>query len=642
MSLSIIRNLLFLIAIKVLVEGVTTQEENNHTTCNILYDPDCESEKVEEGQDIGPAVDGLVGDQRASSEGADTRNVVTCPDWFIPKRTDNGSTVCECGSNIGGIVRCDNTSQTVKVLEGYCMTYSNDNTSLVVGQCLYAGKLRFLNYSGKRYIANALLCNYFHHDGQLCGKCIDGFAPPVYSYDIGCVNCTDYGSNWAKYIGISFLPLTALFLVVVIFRISATSGLLDVFVLVSQLASAPTQQRMKNVLGINNSLWYNAGMSFHDIWNLDFFRPLYTPFCLHPKMTTLQVLALDYVIAVYPLFLVITTYLLVEMHDHDFRIVVSLWKPFHACFAHFRRKWDIKGSLINVFATFLLLSYVKFLSTSFALLTPIQVYNIHGKALSELYLYYDGTVEFFGKEHLPFAILALVTLLVFNILPLLLLLLYPYRCFHRCLNKYNIRCQVLHVFMDAFQGCYKDGSNGTRDCRLFAALYLMIRIAALIVYVFVSTRFTQFPVTMLVVVFVFLIAIFHPYKSPFHNAATIFLMFVLLSVCISMLAIELAYFEAVRSEHVSHVFLDILLPIPVLYFFVIVFYKLFAHKNFIQKVYRKICVLIRCNCEEANNDFNGSLPWPDRMINAEQYAPLLGPVGESRDDIVEENDRPDY
>ena len=186
-------------------------------------------------------------------------------------------------------------------------------------------------------------------------------------------------------------------------------------------------------------------------------------------MTTLQTLALDYAIAVYSLFL---TYFLVELHDNNFRILVWLWKPFHACFVRFRKEWNIRSSIINAFATFLLLSYVKFLFVSFELLIPVRVFNIHGKPMSTLYLYFDGTVEYFGQEHLPFAILAVVVLVVFSIFPLLILILYPCQCFQRFLNYYHLQCQVLHTLMDALQGSYKDGSNGTRDCRWFAALYL--------------------------------------------------------------------------------------------------------------------------------------------------------------------------
>ena len=46
------------------------------------------------------------------------------------------------------------------------------------------------------------------------------------------------------------------------------------------------------------------------IWNLDFFRLLCKPFCLHPNLSIIQVMCLDYAIAVYPLLLIILTYML--------------------------------------------------------------------------------------------------------------------------------------------------------------------------------------------------------------------------------------------------------------------------------------------------------------------------------------------
>ena len=51
--------------------------------------------------------------------------------------------------------------------------------------------------------------------------------------------------------------------------------------------------------------------SVYSIWNLDFLRLVYTPVFLQPHTNTLQVLALDYVIAVYPPLLIALSYLLV-------------------------------------------------------------------------------------------------------------------------------------------------------------------------------------------------------------------------------------------------------------------------------------------------------------------------------------------
>ena len=76
----------------------------------------------------------------------------------------------------------------------------------------------------------------------------------------------------------------------------------------------------------NGGVYYSIFLSFFAVWNLDFFRPLYSPFCIHPDMITLQVLALDYLVAVYPLFLIFITYTAVLLHDR-YSIVVKIWRP---------------------------------------------------------------------------------------------------------------------------------------------------------------------------------------------------------------------------------------------------------------------------------------------------------------------------
>ena len=553
------------------------------------------------------------------------RNTTSCGNWLLPKQDDSGNVICECGSELDGVIRCNSAIQQVNILKEYCMTYSSNGTFLVVGRCMYSHHLK--QYKNNRnYVFYTLplnvfrVCDSFHRNGQMCGKCMNGFAPPVYSYGPGCVNCTEYSRNWAKYVSISFLPPTVLFLFVVTFCVSVTSSPLNAFVFVSQMTTAPPALRM----GSNMDIWGQLGISFYSVWNLDFFRTLYSPFCLHPKMTALQTLALDYAIAVYPLLLIVITYVLVEMHDHDFWIIVRLWKPFHACFVHLRREWNIRGSLINAFATFLLLSYVKFLYTSFDLLFPISVFDIHGKPLSKMFLYYDGTLEYFGQEHLPFAILVLVVFVIFNIFPLLLLLLYPCQCFQRCLNHYGIQCQVLHVFMDTFQGSYKDGSNGTRDCRWFAALYLILRIVPLFIFILVGpSKFVLYPLVLLIIVAVFLTAVFHPHKSPFHNAADIFLLLVLMSVGISILALEVAVYRNYHTKHATHTLTAILSSVPALYLAAFLFYKLFACVRVIRKNFQKLCFVMPYKpCQESNID--EPLPWPDRIVHAEEYEPLIG------------------
>ncbi len=138
--------------------------------------------------------------------------------------------------------------------------------------------------------------------------------------------------------------------------------------------------------------------------------------------TAFKLLSLEYAIGFYRLVLIVVTYRLINLHERNVRPVVWLWSPFKRCLVHARREWNIRSSIIEAFATFLMLSYFRFLSISFKILLPAQVFDIHGDYC--LYLYSNASIEYFGEEHLPYAIMAILVLLVFNVLPLLLLLLY--------------------------------------------------------------------------------------------------------------------------------------------------------------------------------------------------------------------------
>ena len=104
-----------------------------------------------------------------------------------------------------------------------------------------------------------------------------------------------------------------------------------------------------------------------------------------------------------------------------------------------------------------------------------------------IYLYYDATIEYFGDKHLPYAVLTLFIMLVIILFPILLLLLYPIRFFQWCLGCCRVRWHALHIFIDAFQGYCKDGTNGTRDCRYFAAAFLIARVLRFIMFAFSPT-----------------------------------------------------------------------------------------------------------------------------------------------------------
>ena len=180
-------------------------------------------------------------------------------------------------------------------------------------------------------------------------------------------------------------------------------------------------------------------------------------------------------------------------------------------------------------------------------------------------LYYDGTVEYFGKDHvhLPYALLALAVLLVFTFLPILLLCVYPCRCFQMVLNRYHLSSQSLHTFMDTFQGGFKDGTNGTRDCRYFAAVYLIVRMA---LYISLGISIVTFNITMIngvLLLFGVLLVMFQPYKKSLHNKIDISIVFTMMVIFSSVWLFEV---NDIWLERIVDRFVLIpMSPIPLLY-----------------------------------------------------------------------------
>ena len=137
--------------------------------------------------------------------------------------------------------------------------------------------------------------------------------------------------------------------------------------------------------------------------------------------------------------------------------------------------------------------------------------------LSQLYLFNQGDVAYFSSQHLPYACLATFFLIIFNVLLVLLLFIYPYSCFQVCLNHTGLRCQSLHIFMDPFQGHYKNGTNGTYDFRYFSALYLLSRILVYASLMFAYQVGSYASTTVIVVCFTAIIALAQPYIKQSHN-----------------------------------------------------------------------------------------------------------------------------
>ena len=410
-------------------------------------------------------------------------NDSSCPTWF----TCNSQNSCQCGDEHNYAVVCDSKHRESAVLDCYCVTYDRKTGSTYLGLCIYNCENTNPNKMDTIYkklprkpeeLINRSACTHFHRAGLLCGDCEEGYSPFVLSYNLSCVKCPDGHKNWWKFILAGFVPLTFFYFFVVIFNINVTSSRLHGVVWYSQVVYTPMFVRLVMSALSHGSPHLRVAaktiLVFYSFWNLDLFRSVIPDICL--TVTTLQALALDYVIALYPFVLILLSYILIELHDRRFMIIVFMWKPFHKVLSVFRKSWDIRTSIIDSFATFFLLSYVKVLSVSADLLIPTTIYKL-GSNEVQYGLYYSPTVRYFGDEHLPYAITATVILTLFVNIPTIVFILYPFQFFQKFLSFFPFNWYFLRAFVDSFQGCYKDGTEpGTFDCRWFSTFIHLIRL----------------------------------------------------------------------------------------------------------------------------------------------------------------------
>ena len=232
-----------------------------------------------------------------------------------------------------------------------------------------------------------------------------------------------------------------------------------------------------------------------------------------------------------------------------------LWKAFRKFFS---RNWEIRTSVIDAYATFFLLSNVKFLSVSFDLLVPVKVYQLSSfNGLNYTWrLYYDATIPYFGETHLPYAIIAIVTLFVFVLTPVVLLLLYPFQWFQKILNIFPFRWYILHTFMDSFYGCYKNGTEpGTRDCRWFASLFYILCFLSFLVGVFTLNVMYYIIGSMVLVLFAILMFNIRPFKKSHYTDINIIFILPLALWYIAVTGINIASIRKHEMIWIFYVFI---------------------------------------------------------------------------------------
>ena len=425
-------------------------------------------------------------------------------------------------------------------MQCYCMTEKNGFAS--VDFCLHTCLSLTPYYTLPCHVSqlqNFTCPPYLNRRGQFCSKCIQGYAYPVYSYSLSCVKCVDYKYNWLKYLAAAYLPLTFFYILIAMFSISFTSPVLSGVVTMFQLGANPISLMFihQGYGGdIENRITLKTIATFASAWNLDFGRLFYS-FCIHPDASALQLSALEYGIVVYPVVLILITYLLVKLHDRNIWPIVLLWKPLNYFIKPLRKFFKLKTSLIDVFASFLFLSSCRLLLTSMYILFPTVVYTVNLTSSESVHVtkeyrvLNDEAIVYLSEDHYIFALLAIALLCIFLILPMTLLFIYPFSCFQRVLNKTGLNSLILRTFIDSFQGYYKDGTDGTKDYRFFSGFLLLFPLLTYVSFSLTASIFFYCIASIWIVIYLTLVLLFQPFKKTLHYYITITMLTALLALC---------------------------------------------------------------------------------------------------------------
>ena len=543
-----------------------------------------------------------------------------CPTWFTP-RVSNGSVLCECRTPF--YIHCDPRSESTQLLSQYCMTYSESENRTTVGKCPYTFHMQnrsgdFVNLPRNVFELNEFMCGGLNRTGLLCSKCQPGLGLIVFSFSLQCMKCLDSGYGWLLYIFLATFPTTVLFLLILLFKIPITSGPLNAIIFVCQMLSislnATRYIPIDKIASKPIQILTYIVITIYGIFNLDFFRYVIPPFCVSSRLKMLQVLSLEYFIAFYPLFLITVTYICIQLHAKDCKVMVYLWRPFQICFDSLKifKKWDPLESLVHALVAFLLLSYSKILVTSSVLLNSNVLSTNTADAINSA-LYFDASVKYFGSEHLPFALLAILVLAIFIVLPVLILLLYPTRAFQQCLGCCNTRWQLaLRTFVDAFQGCYKDGTADTPDWRCFSGLYLLFRIMANVNIVLWEQSYMEVLMVTHLGTWSLLFALFRPYKKNWLN--------ILDAIAFGLLCFE-HFVQNFHSFNVAPVVYSTA-ALPLLYLILYAACKLLSKMNLCSTLWK----LNAPPQTSLHSDFDAhgrDGEMPDRVAHPEEYEELI-------------------
>ena len=568
----------------------------------------------------------------------DTINVMMghCPPGFYYSRNRKA---CKCPTGTSekfyGIIDCDDDDFVAHLDAQFWAGYVNlkGKEVFMTSDCPrdYCSSTRLqLPDNSSRIALDKLVCSH-HRTGDMCGKCQSGYFVYINSPLYHCGRCNDTLSNHGALILIvsKYVPLTIMMCFIIFFDISLVDGPLNSFILYCQIL-VTLQVYGNGKIGPPTKSFGLAMVLDHiliccyDIWNLRFFEFLLPSFCIFKHNSSMVSILAEYTPAFYVLlFCVICFFVLPWISQVLTRSRLSAIRncilKINRMFIRVRYRWSIKNSVIHSLTTFLVLSYARITLTTFKILAPVPLYGLGGQNSHYLkrVVFYDGTMSYFGPEHLPYSIVAIFIFIVFVLIPPLLLLSYPLLpvlLTRLGLEDYwiakkliiNPLSKCVPIF-DAFQSCYKD------EYRFFAGFLFVYRVGSLAIYAFspnTSLNYVWIQLFLLLVLFIHCIC--QPYKNKWHNFNEAFTFTILVSVSV-ISSHRLFEDETFQTETDVYFWIQmVLLSCPLVYFIGYVTYKV---TKWVCPRIKPICNKTCCIVWRSNNNYDlvNSCQFPARL-----------------------------
>ena len=188
-------------------------------------------------------------------------------------------------------------------------------------------------------VNSSVFCKGMNRTGQLCGCCDNESALAINSYSLQCMDASDcHWYNWPILLLVDLGPVTVFFIIIIVFHISITSGYANGYILFAQLMSLQInviylKDDWAAVVSAQSDKIAMSLVAVYSVWNLDLGRSILPNLCLSHFIGNVHAIAFQYITALYGLVLIITVYVLVELHARNFRLIVWLWRPFGMCFS---------------------------------------------------------------------------------------------------------------------------------------------------------------------------------------------------------------------------------------------------------------------------------------------------------------------